>query len=60
MTPCERIEYLEENAGAVDVTLTADDLATLGAAFPVDAAAGARYPDMSPIEPLTPKATSTS
>jgi aryl-alcohol dehydrogenase-like predicted oxidoreductase len=55
-----RVHYLEENAGAVDVTLTADDLAAIDAIFPVDVAAGARYPDMSPIAPLTPQAKATS
>jgi aryl-alcohol dehydrogenase-like predicted oxidoreductase len=50
----KRVAYLEENVGALDVTLTADDLAALDAAFPLDAAAGDRYADMSPIEPLTP------
>jgi hypothetical protein len=30
----------------------------LDARFPADVAAGARYPDMSPIEPLTPEAAS--
>jgi aryl-alcohol dehydrogenase-like predicted oxidoreductase len=50
----KRVHYLEENIGALDVVLTAADLATIDAAFPVDAAAGDRYPDMSPIEPLTP------
>ncbi len=52
----KRVRYLEENAAAVDVDLTAADLAAIDAAFPNDVAAGARYPDMSPIEPLTPKA----
>ncbi len=52
----KRVKYLEENAGAVDVKLTAADLAKIDAAFPNDAAAGPRYPDMSPIQPLTPKA----
>jgi hypothetical protein len=33
------VKHLEENAGPVDVTLTA----------------GARYADTSPIAPLTPK-----
>jgi aryl-alcohol dehydrogenase-like predicted oxidoreductase len=50
----KRVRYLEENAGAVDVELTAGDLAAIEAAFPSDAVAGARYPDMSPIQPLTP------
>ena len=30
---------------ALDVTLTADDMAALDAAFPVGAAAGTRYPE---------------
>jgi len=51
----KRVKYLEENAAAVDVVLTAADLATIDAAFPKDVAAGARYPDMTPIQPLTPK-----
>jgi aryl-alcohol dehydrogenase-like predicted oxidoreductase len=50
----KRVRYLEENVGALDVTLTVGDLATIDATFPADAAAGDRYPDMSPIEPLTP------
>ncbi len=40
-----RIERLNENAGAVDVSLTAEDLATLDNAFPVGAAFGTRYPN---------------
>src|SRR5262249_46391887 len=47
----KRVKYLEENAAAVDVVLTAADLATIDAAFPKDVAAGARYPDMTPIQP---------
>ena len=35
--------YLEENLGALDVTLTAEDLARIDDAFPMDAAAGTRY-----------------
>jgi aryl-alcohol dehydrogenase-like predicted oxidoreductase len=50
----KRVAYLEENVGALSVTLTADDLAAIDSIFPNDAAAGARYPDMSAIEPLTP------
>ncbi len=50
----KRVSYLEENVGALSVALTTDELATIDATFPNDAAAGARYPDMSPIEPLTP------
>ena len=50
----KRVKYLEENAGALDVTLTAADLATIDATFPINAASGERYADMSPIKPLTP------
>ena len=39
-----RIAYLEENLGALDVALTADDLARIDTVFPVDASAGTRYP----------------
>jgi aryl-alcohol dehydrogenase-like predicted oxidoreductase len=35
---------LEENLGALDVTLTADEAATISAAIPAGAAAGTRYP----------------
>jgi aryl-alcohol dehydrogenase-like predicted oxidoreductase len=38
-----RIKYLEENAAAVDITLTAADLKALDEAAPVGAAAGERY-----------------
>jgi len=40
---------LEENLGALDVTLSADDLARLDELAPVGATAGDRYPDMSSI-----------
>jgi aryl-alcohol dehydrogenase-like predicted oxidoreductase len=39
----KRRKYLEDNAGAVDVHLTAEDLAEIDAAFPPDQAAGERY-----------------
>jgi len=39
----KRRKYLAENLGAVDVTLTASELADLDAAFPPDAVAGQRY-----------------
>ena len=39
----KRVERLEENAGALDVVLTPDDLARLDAAFPPGAAKGTRY-----------------
>jgi aryl-alcohol dehydrogenase-like predicted oxidoreductase len=38
-----RIKYLEENAGAAAIALTADELATLDEVAPVGAAAGDRY-----------------
>jgi aryl-alcohol dehydrogenase-like predicted oxidoreductase len=41
----KRRKYLEENAGAVDVTFSIDELAVINALFPPDAAAGARYPE---------------
>jgi len=40
----KRIERLEENIGALDVTLTADDMARISAAVPPGSAAGTRYP----------------
>ncbi len=39
----KRVERLEENAGAFDVELTADDLDRLDMAFPPGAAMGTRY-----------------
>jgi aryl-alcohol dehydrogenase-like predicted oxidoreductase len=41
----KRRKYLEENVGAVDVVLGSDELARIEAAFPQDAATGARYPE---------------
>jgi aryl-alcohol dehydrogenase-like predicted oxidoreductase len=41
----KRVRYLEENAGALALRLSADDLAALDAAFPPGAAAGTRYPE---------------
>ena len=45
----KRTRYLEENAAAVEVELTADDLARLASAVPTGAVQGDRYPDMSSI-----------
>jgi aryl-alcohol dehydrogenase-like predicted oxidoreductase len=45
----KRVAYLEENVGAADVTLDADDLAALEAAVPRDAVVGDRYADMSSV-----------
>jgi len=43
----KRLGYLEENLAALDVALNADERARIDAVFPVDAAAGARYPAAS-------------
>ncbi len=40
----KRRERLDENLGALDVTLSADDLARISDVVPVGAAAGTRYP----------------
>jgi aryl-alcohol dehydrogenase-like predicted oxidoreductase len=45
----KHVRYLEENVAAVDVELTADDLARIEEAFPKGAAAGERYADMSSV-----------
>ena len=41
----KRVKYLEENAAAADLALSAAELASLEAAFPKGAAAGTRYPE---------------
>jgi aryl-alcohol dehydrogenase-like predicted oxidoreductase len=41
----KRRKYLEENVGAVDVDLSADELRTLNEVFPLGVAAGDRYPE---------------
>ena len=38
-----RVKYLDDNVGAASVSLTAEDLAEIDAAFPADLDAGARY-----------------
>jgi aryl-alcohol dehydrogenase-like predicted oxidoreductase len=43
----KRRKYLEDNLGAMRVTLTAEDLKAIDAVFPHGAAAGARYPAAS-------------
>ncbi|PPU94385.1 aldo/keto reductase [Xanthomonas albilineans] len=40
----KRLAYLEENLGALQVTLDAEELAQIETIFPADAAAGTRYP----------------
>ncbi len=42
----KRRKYLEENAAAVDVELTPEDLARIGELAPLGAAAGARYAEI--------------
>jgi aryl-alcohol dehydrogenase-like predicted oxidoreductase len=39
----KRVRYLEENAGAVEVRLSADQLAEIDSAVPKGAVAGDRY-----------------
>jgi aryl-alcohol dehydrogenase-like predicted oxidoreductase len=41
----KRRKYLEQNAAAVDITLTAAEIKQLADAFPPNAAAGLRYPE---------------
>ena len=41
----KRRAYLEQNCAALDVALTADEIAALSQAFPPGATAGNRYPD---------------
>jgi len=45
----KRVPYLEENVGALDVELSADDIARIEEAFPKGVIAGERYPDMSTV-----------
>jgi aryl-alcohol dehydrogenase-like predicted oxidoreductase len=49
----KRRRYLEENVGALDVTLSAADVATIDELLPAGAVAGARYQDMSHLDPTT-------
>lgn len=46
----KRVTYLEQNARAVAVRLSDEDLTALAAAVPRDAVKGARYGDMSSID----------
>lgn len=43
----KRVERLKENAGAMNVTLTPEDIARLDAAFPPGAAKGTRYSEQA-------------
>jgi len=46
----KRTKYLEENLGALAVTLSPGDLAAIDAAAPKNITAGERYPNMSTID----------
>jgi len=50
----KRRTYLEENVGALDVTLTADDIAELEAVASTSAVSGARTADMTWVAGTTP------
>lgn len=43
----KRIKYLEENAKAVEISLTREELLQLSTAIPIGAAAGLRYPEQT-------------
>jgi aryl-alcohol dehydrogenase-like predicted oxidoreductase len=45
----KRVKYLEENVRAVDISLSADELAMIDAAAPKGVAFGQRYSDMSTV-----------
>jgi aryl-alcohol dehydrogenase-like predicted oxidoreductase len=45
----KRVRYLEENAAAAAIHLSADDLRLLDEAFPKGVTAGDRYPDMTRV-----------
>jgi aryl-alcohol dehydrogenase-like predicted oxidoreductase len=46
----KRTKYLEQNAAALDVALSTEDLARLDELLPIGSAAGARYADMSHLD----------
>jgi len=50
----KRIAHLEENLGALDVSLDADDLAAIEAVAPKGGFEGDRYPDMRFVGSATP------
>ncbi|HEX6094984.1 MAG TPA: aldo/keto reductase [Thermoanaerobaculia bacterium] len=45
----KHVKYLEENAGALQVTLSEDEMRRIDAIAPKGVAAGDRYPDMSTV-----------
>ncbi|MGH9034912.1 MAG: aldo/keto reductase [Acidimicrobiia bacterium] len=50
----KRVRYLEDNLGALDVDLAAEDLARIEAVAPKGSFAGERYPDMRFVSGVTP------
>ncbi|HVB47972.1 MAG TPA: aldo/keto reductase [Burkholderiales bacterium] len=46
----QHVALLEENLAALDLALSADELARIDAMLPRGAASGARYPDMSTVD----------
>lgn len=42
----KRRKYLEENVGAMDLVLTAEQIEAIGSEFPPEAVAGSRYPEV--------------
>jgi aryl-alcohol dehydrogenase-like predicted oxidoreductase len=46
----KRVRYLEENAGAADVQLSADERRQIDEVAPAGVAVGERYPDMSSVD----------
>jgi aryl-alcohol dehydrogenase-like predicted oxidoreductase len=51
----KRRTYLEENVGALQVTLDPSDLARIDEAFPLHRVAGDRYADMRSVAGTTPE-----
>jgi aryl-alcohol dehydrogenase-like predicted oxidoreductase len=45
----KRIQYLEENIGALKIQLSKEDLRRINEVAPKGVAAGERYPDMSSV-----------
>jgi aryl-alcohol dehydrogenase-like predicted oxidoreductase len=45
----KRVAYLEENAAAVEIALSTEELSRIEEVFPLGATAGDRYPDMSAV-----------
>ncbi|MEO6588992.1 MAG: aldo/keto reductase, partial [Pyrinomonadaceae bacterium] len=41
----KRVKYLEQNAAAADIILSAEDLQKIDEVFPTNAASGLRYPE---------------